>query len=245
MHYSFTILYLIVTTNLSHYSLYMVLSTTFQERLENSSGRKLKLKINDNRSTMLSVKWEPDHAKVSLHRIFLEAPKNVMDALACYLRQEDDIIAPSVKAFIEDNLKHLDYSHQLDPKKLYSQGHVYNLQNIYSALNAEYFKNRLNLYITWFGKAMQRYRSQVTFGLYHDPMRLIKINRLLDSPSFPDYFVSYVVYHEMLHHVCPAYFDDKGQHHIHSKEFKERELEFQYYDLAQKWIKNNHANFFI
>lgn len=223
----------------------MVLSTTFQEQLENSSGRKLKLKINDNRSTMLSVKWEPDFAKVSLHRIFLQAPQNVMDDLACYLRQEDKIIAPSVKAFIENNLKNLDYSHQLDRTKLYSQGHVYNLQKVYDNLNREYFRGKLNLFITWFGKPMQRSRSQVTFGLYHDPIRLIKVNRLLDSPSFPDYFVSYVVYHEMLHHVCPAYVDDKGQHHIHSKEFKEREIEFRHYELAQMWIKENQACFFI
>lgn len=223
----------------------MLVSSSLKERLESTSGCKVKLKINDNRSTMLSVKWEPDGTKVSLHRIFLEAPKNVMDALACYIRQEDADIAPSIKAFIEDNLKHLDYSHQLDLKKLYSQGHAYNLQKIYNTLNVEYFKNKLNLYITWFGKSTPSSRSQVTFGLYHDAQRLIKVNRLLDSPSFPDYFVSYVVYHEMLHHVCPSYFDAKGQHHIHSKEFKEREVQFKYFDLAQKWIKDNEAIFFI
>lgn len=95
----------------------MTLSTALQERLENSSGRKLKLKINDNRSTMLSIKWEPDGTKVSLHRIFLEAPTNVMDALACHLRHRDHIIGPTVKAFIEENLRNLDYSHQLDKSK--------------------------------------------------------------------------------------------------------------------------------
>lgn len=221
------------------------MTTMLQRQLENSSGLKLKLKINDNRSTMLSVKWEPDCTKVSLHRIFLEAPQNVMDALACYLKRKDKIISPSVKAFIEDNLKNLDYSHLLNPAKIYSHGNVYNLQLIYDRLNQEYFNNQLNLKITWFGKPFQRSRSRITFGLYHDPLRLIKVNRLLDSPSFPDYLVSYVVYHEMLHHVCPAYFDAKGQHHIHGKEFKQREMQFRHYDLAQKWIKENQANFFF
>lgn len=221
----------------------MVLSV-LQEQLESSAGRKLKVKINDNRSTMLSVKWEPDCTKVSLHRIFLQAPQNVMDDLACYLRQEDKSIAPTVKAFIEDNLKNLDYSHLIDRKKLYSQGHVYNLQKVYDDLNKEYFENKLNLNITWFGKPLQRGRSRVTFGLFYDPLKLIKVNRLLDSPSFPDYFVSYVVYHEMVHYVCPAYFDAKGQHHIHTKEFKEREAKFRYFGLAQNWIKENQASFF-
>lgn len=215
-----------------------------QKKLEDKSGLKLKLKINNNRSTMLSVKWEPDCTKVSLHKMFLDAPRNVMDALACYLKQEDKNIAPTVKAFIEDNLKNLDYSETLDQSKLYSQGNVYNLQNIYNSLNQEYFDNKLDLKITWFGKA-QRFRSRVTFGLYHDPLKLIKINRLLDSPSFPDYLLSYVIYHEMLHHVCPAYYDSNGYHHIHSKEFKEREVQFRYFHMAQKWIKENQANFFI
>lgn len=219
--------------------------TTLQEKLEISSGLKLKLKINDNRSTMLSVKWVPGGAQVSLHRIFLEAPPKVMNDLVCYLRKKDKDIAPTVKAFIADNLKEIDYSHELDRTKLYTQGHIYNLQQIYDDLNAEYFKGVLDLNITWFGKPIQRCRSRVTFGLYNDPLRLIKINRLLDNPSYPDYVVAFVVYHEMVHHVCPAYYNDKGQHFIHSKEFKDMEAKYKYFDLAQNWIKKNQANFFL
>lgn len=221
------------------------MTVTLQKKLEDSSGLKLKLKINDNRSTMLSVKWEPDHAKVSLHRIFLKAPQNVMDALACYLKRQDKNIAPTVKAFIEDRLKTLDYSEQVDQTKLYSQGNVYHLQQIYNEINEEYFNNELNLYITWFGKTNRRCRSRVTFGLYHDSLRLIKVNRLLDSPSFPDYLVAYVVYHEMLHHVCPPYYGANGQYYVHTKEFKEREEVFRYFDIAQDWIRKNKENFFF
>ena len=217
---------------------------SLQEELESIAGKKLKVKINDNRSTMLSVKWEPDCTKVSLHRMFLNAPQNIMEELACYLRQESQIISPSVRAFIEDNLKKLDYSHTLNRGKLYQQGNVYNLQNIYNEINHEYFRGKLNLFITWFGKPNQRNRSRVTFGLYHDPLRLIKIHRILDTPSFPDYFISYVIYHEMLHHVCPAYVDEKGLNRVHSKEFKEKETLFRHFDLAQAWIKEHQAFLF-
>lgn len=220
------------------------MTITIQKQLEESSGLKLKLKINDNRSTMLSVKWEPDYAKVSLHRIFLKAPQNVMDALACYLKRKDATIAPTVKAFIEDKLKTLDYTQHVDINKLYTQGNIYNLKQIYHDLNQEYFDNQLNLHITWFGKPNRRCRSRVTFGLYHDMLKLIKVNRLLDSPSFPYYLVAYVVYHEMVHHVCPPYFDTKGQHHIHTKEFKEKEGLFRHFHLAQDWIKKNKEKFF-
>lgn len=212
---------------------------TFQERLENNVGIKLRLKINDNRSTMLSVKWEPDCTKVSLHRMFLEAPKNVMQALACYLKGEDKKLAPSIKAYIEHNLQRLDYSHELDFSKLETKGNIYDLQKIYHHLNREYFDQPLGLYITWFGKRRRRVCNRVTFGLYHDPLRLIKINRLLDNRYFPDYFVFYVIYHEMLHFVCPTFVDKNGCKHIHSKDFKEREKEFKYFKEAQCWIQDN------
>lgn len=213
-----------------------------QRQLELGCGSKVQVKINNNRSTMLSVRWEPDCTKVSLHRMFLEAPGNIMQQLACYVRQEQDDISIDVKAFIEDKLQTLDYSHELDAKKLYCQGNIYNLQKIYNSLNAEYFREKLKLNITWFGKPFIKNRSRFTFGLYHEPIKLIKIHRLLDSPSFPDYVVAYVIYHEMVHHICPSYYDVNGNHKVHTKEFKEQELKFKYFDLAQKWIQD-HSDF--
>jgi hypothetical protein len=212
---------------------------TFQEQLEFNAGMKLCLKINDNRSTMLSVKWEPDCTKVSLHRMFLKAPQNVMQALACYLKGEHKTLAPSIKAYIEHSLQKLDYSHELDLSTLTTKGRVHDLEKIYCDLNGEYFDQPLGLHITWFGERRRRMSKRVTFGLFHDPLRLIKINRLLDHKHFPDYFVAYVIYHEMLHYVCPTYVDEKGQKHIHSKAFKEREKEFKYFKNAQQWIREN------
>lgn len=209
-----------------------------QRQLELGCGNKVEVKIKNNRSTMLSVVWRDDCTSVSLHQMFLQAPRNIMQQLACYVRQEQEDISSDIKAFIEDNLQTLDYSHELDLSKLYCQGHVYNLQRIYNDLNKEYFGSKLKLHITWFGKHYNKNRSRLTFGLYHEPIKLIKINRLLDSPSFPDYVVAYVIYHEMVHHVCPAYYDENGIHRVHTKEFKEQELKFKYFDLAQKWIED-------
>lgn len=218
--------------------------STLQEKIQNHLGPKLKLKINNNRSTMLSVRWEPDCTKVSLHRMFLEAPPNVMDALSCYLAEQPSQLPITIKAFIEKSLKHLDYSDQLDRSTLYSQGHVFNLREIFDKLNYEYFDNQIQLQITWFGKPNHRNRNRVTFGLYYDPMKLIKIHTILDNPAYPDYFVEYVVYHEMLHHVCPSYIDEKGIHRIHSKEFKQREKLYRHYHLAQNWIREHQEHFF-
>ena len=63
---------------------------TIHASLEKGSEAKVQLKINNNRSTMLSVRWEPDCTKVSLHQMFLNAPTNIMQDLACYVRQEQE-----------------------------------------------------------------------------------------------------------------------------------------------------------
>jgi hypothetical protein len=218
---------------------------TFQKEIEEQAKKRVRLRINDNHSTMLSVKWESDCTKVSMHRIFLDAPKNIMDALACHIQQENSNVAPQVKAYIEERLKHLDYSKTVNRNKIYTQGDVYDLNAFFHKINDEYFNNKIDLLITWYGKKGFRNRSRVTFGLYHQPLRLIKIHRMMDSFCFPDYFVEYVIFHEMLHHVCPSYYDSKGKHCVHSEEFKRLERQFYWYDKATKWLKENISNFFI
>lgn len=217
---------------------------TLQQELETGVGTKLRLKINDNRSTMLSVKWEPDCTRVSLHRMFLRAPANIMEELTCYLRKKERKLSPSISAYIEDNLPNLDYSHSLQTAGLLVNGSHYNLQDLYSKVNHLYFRDPLGLNITWFNRIPSRKANQVVLGLFHTPLKLIKINRLMDTPKVPDFVISYVIYHEMLHHVYPAYVDEKGRRRVHGKIFKEKEREFHYYEQARDWIKDNHHTFF-
>lgn len=176
--------------------------------------------------------------------VFLEAPENIMDALACYIRKEHKAICPSLKSFIEESVRRLDYAHVVDKMRLDVKGVAYNLKEIFDRINQRYFQRKLKLNITWYGKRTHRNRSQMTFGLYHEPLKLIKINRFLDRFDVPEYFISYVIYHEMLHYVCPPFVDEKGKQHIHTKEFKLREKDFEFYDLSQKWIEENREGIF-
>lgn len=218
---------------------------SLSEKLQQNVAKPLKIKINDNRSTMLSVRWESDHTKVSLHRMFLEAPENIMDELACYLRKEGEELTPMVKAFIEDNLTKFDYSHHINPKKLATKGKVYNLQKIYDKVNREYFGNKLKLAITWFGDGKKKNRSRVNFGAYFEQLKLIKINRLLDNEAFPDYVVEFVIYHEMLHAIYTPFVKDSGRRCVHTPDFKKMERRFHKYREADRWIKNHHSKVFI
>ena len=127
---------------------------------------------------------------------------------------------------------------------LQMQGEHYDLKTIYDLLNHRYFENKLKLEITWFGSAQREARRHRKLGLFCFKTKRIKIHRLLDHPLFPPYFISYVVYHEMLHSVCPPVKVKKGRYRIHHSDFKMREKEFADYSVAKRWEEENKKLFF-
>jgi len=116
-------------------------------------------------------------------------------------------------------------------------GSVYNLQEMCDTLNREYFDAKLDLRISWFGRGEVIPKTRITFGSYNHQLKLIKINRLLDKQDVPEYFVRYIVYHEMLHNLLPPMRRKKGRHHIHHRAFKQREKKFPHYMEAKAFVK--------
>lgn len=222
-----------------------MLGVELQKKLQSHTKQNIQLTINDNRSTMLSVRWESSFTKISLHRIFLSAPKKVILALADSIAEKQTSVDPQVKAYIQQSLQGIDYSNKINPFDLSQQGKFYNLKSIYDELNAEYFNNSLNLQVTWFGDPNKRNKNNISFGLFHDALRLIKINRIMDSPTFPSYVVAFILYHEMLHSVCPPFVDEKGINRIHHSTFKRKEKEFKDFASAKKWIEQHRHVLFM
>ncbi|MCB1076167.1 MAG: hypothetical protein KDK59_11665, partial [Simkania sp.] len=81
--------------------------------------------------------------------------------------------------------------------------------------------------------------------LYHHLLKLVKVHRVLDSAETPEYVVSFVLYHEMLHSVCSSAVGKRGRRKIHTKEFREKEKLFHQYREAAEWIHKNRERFFI
>ena len=206
-----------------------------KQKLSERTGYDLEIIVNENRSSILNVlSKKGNRAKLSLHRMFLNAPDTVIDAVASFLKNRQDPSIAVVRSFIQTNLQRVDYSHRLNPRTLYTQGKVYNLQQIYDEVNYEYFSGKVKLALTWFNKS-QKKTSRIIYGQYYEALKLIKINKLLDDHEFPKYFLAFVIYHEMLHHEVPSYIDERGVQCIHSKQFKEREHKFKDYKKAKEW----------
>jgi len=211
--------------------------------LEQKTGRKLKLKINDNRSTMVSVRWDTGCTTVSLHKMFLNAPKNVMDELACYIKEKSEI-SPLVKSYIHQGLEKVDYRGSVDPNILVTKGDVYDLEALYTKIEKRYFSTPLGLRITWFGSKVLSPNSSLVLGQYQRLLHLVRIHRVMDRKDVPQQVLEYVIYHEMVHHLHQPKMGIGGKNLIHHNEFKQREKAFIGYEEVQEWMKNERGRFF-
>lgn len=194
-----------------------------------------------------SSKKERSFARLSVHKMFLEAPDPVLSAIAHYVKGTRKDLGERnlvLREFIQGHLHRYDYTHLVNSQKLVQQGRVYHLKPLFDALNKKYFDEKLDLSLTWFGAPQRKRRRRITFGQYFSGLRLIKMHRMLDDPFFPEYFVSFILYHEMLHSVVPGVKDARGRFCVHGKNFKEKERAFEHYQKAIEWERNNKAKIF-
>lgn len=118
------------------------------------------------------------------------------------------------------------------------QGSCYNLKELFDELKEEYFSNSFDdVSIDWLGKGKTSSKTVVRLGYYSPQKKLIKINRLLDTQNVPRYFIRFIIYHEMLHHIHPPIRSFSGRRRIHHGNFLEEERKFEEYEDSQVFMK--------
>jgi hypothetical protein len=207
--------------------------------LEELFKKKVDLVVQDNRSIFLNARFiSSNRLKISLHQAFCQAPYYILISLREYLIKNKKEGLRNIKNYMDSFFEKKDYSSHLDREKLKIQGKVYNLEEIFEKLNKKYFANRVEgLNISWFKKPKYKNRGSVTFGSYDRSLKLIKVNEILDNDFFPPYFVSYIVFHEILHHEFPIIIDPKGRRKIHYRDFKIAEKKFDHFKEAMAFEK--------
>ncbi len=208
-----------------------------KDELDKRSNLQVSLKIKDYKSTFISVFKTRSKITISLHKLFLNAPDDVKEAVVMYCLKRDKKANKVIKRYANKYFLTADYTHRLDVKNLKTKGIFFDLKQIMDNLNLIYFKGRLNLNITWFEKPVYKRFSHITFGSFDKNLNLIRINKILDRADIAFYFINYIVYHEMLHYVCKEMIDDTGKRKIHTKEFKDKEKEFAYFKEAKEFEK--------
>jgi hypothetical protein len=217
-------------------------------------NRPVILSITDNRHSIISHSVRQGVLHARIHHMFLDAPPRVIDALVRYVVRDDRNASILVGQYIEANGARL-ARRRARAIPLHARGTHHDLLAIFNEINTRYFDGACHALITW-GRRTRRKRGQprsaIRLGSYSSLERLIRIHPALDKLWVPRYFVAYVVYHEMLHHMIPSargrsssnIANAKGQvvrRVLHPPEFLEREQDFRKYERALDWEKRHIA----
>jgi hypothetical protein len=208
-----------------------------ERRLEAASLVPVSLAITDNRHSIISHSWQGGMLRARVHHMFLDAPLAIQHALVRYVTEADRDASVALGSFIESRSDRL--ARRAGRRTLTTTGEHHDLLALYSELNERYFGGTVHALITW-GRQVSRPGPRVTIklGSYDEHQRLIRINPALDKPWVPRYFIAFIVFHEMLHHVVPARRLD-ARRALHPPEFRERERTFRHYERALRWEQKN------
>jgi hypothetical protein len=200
------------------------------------------LSITDNRHAMISHTVSKGVLRVRLHHMFLSSPARIADALVRYVVSDHNESSLEVGRFIELNNRLLARRSRRH-LKLVTQGNQHDLLRILEDLNRRYFGGGAKPLITWGAPTKKpdgSKRKTIRLGSYGAVDRLIRVHPVLDRAWVPKYFVEFVVYHEMLHHIFPMT-SRGGRRALHPPMFMERERAFRHYERATQWEKKNLA----
>ena len=210
------------------------------EQLEQQSGKQLDVRFHRNRWTYFSCETTAgrDHLRVGLHEAFLDASPKVIRAVATLIRREDARARRLIRSFVDAQSHIWDALSDRPPRqlKIKPRGEVYDLRAIFDELNRRYFDGQCSAQITWGnGSRTMRGRRQITFGTYDETTGVIRVHPYLDRRRVPQYFVRYIIYHEMLHVTLPSQLSPGGRRLYHSRVFRQRERMFEDFERAQQW----------
>lgn len=199
-----------------------------------TSGRP-RVVFTDNLHTMLSIKRGQGVWTLRMHRMFAEAPPQVLRAVAQYAQTQNRQASELLRQFIDHN-EHL-IREQTEPRAqaIDVQGAHHNLQEIFDELNDEYFGGAIKARITWGPRSKRRAgRESIKLGSYSVEEQLIRIHPVLDASDVPRFFAAWIIYHEMLHEVHDMPIVD-GRRVYHTPEFRRAEAQFDRYAEAVLW----------
>ena len=183
---------------------------------------------------MLSARKKEGTIHIRLHRMFLHADEEIIQAIAGFISGEKGC-GPVIRNYVKENSCCLK-DRTIGRSSLRPRGTSYCLREVFDRVNRTYFAGRISAGITWGENRHRRRACRITLGSYCRATDIIRINPLLDRKSVPLFFLEFIVYHEMLH-ADLGFTAHNGRRRLHTTEFRTREQLFAGYDRALAWEK--------
>jgi len=189
-------------------------SGAWERHLEERLGRPVEVRFGRARTQPVHSVAGPDGVRVRLHAFFAEAPPEIADALAAWLRsgRRARRACARLDAWIDARLA------ALPPRRWAKE------------FDADFFMRPLPQ-LTWGRRARSRARRSLHLGSYAADQDLVRIHPVLDHETVPEWFVRFVLFHEILH----AAVDPHG----HGPGFRARERSYADYRRAVSWQREH------
>ena len=119
-----------------------------------------------------------------------------------------------------------------------TKGTTFDLKELFDTINQHYFKGKIQSFIRW-----GSYASKTSYQSYFNDQRgnrqnLITIAGAYNHPEVPEFAITGVIFHEMLHIVYPRY-KKNDRNIIHGPEFKRAERRYPFRDKWYNWEREN------
>ena len=227
----------------------------WEEFLEASLSRRVRVVYGRSRTTPLLARRpranarssgaEPIEWLVRLHSMFRTAPPEVRGAVADVLRSGRR--ARRSRGMLESWIAEILPLHPPPPirdSELTTRGSHHDLARIARGilegeLRREFGPRCAPPRLTWGRTGARRPRRGLRLGSYDAELALVRIHPALDQPAVPDWFVRYVLFHELLHAVHPPVRNANGRWIRHGAAFRERERAYPDLARALAWEKRH------
>ncbi len=193
----------------------------------------------ENRRTVLSSLRQRERMVVRLHRVFGGAPDDLIDAVGRYLANGDRRASAAISRYVDANRRSI--SERSSPRSLEARGDTHDLTSIFDELERDEFAGLVSgVGITWGrrGHSPRRRRRSIRLGTYSHDERVIRVHPNLDQGWVPRFFVRFIVFHEMLHHVEPARVTETRTE-FHTPSFRAKERAYPEYERSIAWERAN------
>ncbi len=219
----------------------------WEKALSRHLGRRVEVIYNRARATPVQVQWRGVlrvRLQVRLHEMFRDAPDDVVEALASWIRVGGR--ARRRSELLDRWLAHR--LAQLPPKaprkaKVNSRGRCHDLAEIAEKLIREEFAGDFvgpgPPRITWGRKSRSRSRHSIQLGSFDPETGLVRVHPVLDREDVPTWYVRSILFHELLHAALSADGREGGRCIHHGPEFRYRERAYEDYRRAVGWERKN------
>ncbi len=197
--------------------------------------------ITDNRRRMVGAKRRNNRHEIRIHHMFVGCDPETTAALAELATANTPESRETIRDYIDSNRQQI--RAETNPDKQIADGQHHDLQAVLDKTRKELMDaytpmldHLADITITWGRKG--RGQRSIRFGSFDFDQRLIRLHPILDQDWVPDYFVEFIVYHELLHAVHPPR-KIANRRSIHTPEFRAMEERFPLFHKALAWEKVN------